>query len=531
MYFAISNTVFQLPKFRVTTILLGLLFVSSFSFSQEKKRVEILNSGYGESVTQMGANVQRLVDSVYIRHKEILMWCDTAYLYSGTNKVNAIGHVHIKQGDTLDLYANNILYNGDISFARAWNNVVLRNKTTRLYSDTIDYDLDNNISYYNHYGKIVDSTTTLTSKIGKYYMNENYIDFFIDVKGDNEKFTLENDTLKYNTVTGKMFIEGPTTIRDSANTLYAEAGWYDSKTGKTELKRKAIIYNEKQRLKANYIKYDKLSGKGKALGSVSIEDTKNHSIILGNIATFNKLTKKAMVTDSAVYMSYTSADTLFLHADTLRTAPDTIEGEKIVSAYYSVRFYRTDLQGVCDSMIYFTKDSVIQLYKQPVIWSENHQLSAELIEMKQQTDGPDELHLTKKSFIISQQDTGQFDQIKGKEMVGYIINRQLTRIDVNGNGETLYYAREKEEIIGLNRAESSKISIRFKEGKIHKIHFIKAPEGELKPLTDLTEADKKLSDFDWKIQMRPHSKEDIFTHPNILPLKKRNEKKKTNRIF
>ncbi len=526
MYFAAFNSVFKFPRFRVTTILLGLLLISSFSFSQEKKRVEILNSGYGESVAGMGSNVQRLVDSVYIRHKEILMWCDTAYLYSGTNKVNAVGHVHIKQGDTLDLYANNILYDGDISFARAWNHVVLRNKTTRLYSDTVDYDLDKNISYYNHYGKIVDSTTTLTSKIGKYFMNEDNIDFFIDVKGTNKKFTLENDTLKYNTVTGKMFVEGPTTIRDSANTLFTESGWYDSKTGETELKRKAIIYNAEQRLEANYIKYNKLTGKGKALGSVRVEDLKNRSVILGNKAVFNKITEKAMVTDSAIYKSYTSTDTLFLHADTLRTVPDTIEGEKIVSAYYRVRFYRTDMQGLCDSMVYFTKDSVIQLYQHPVIWSENHQLSAEKIEMQQHADAPDELHMTKKSFIISQQDTGQFDQIKGKEMVGYIVNRQLRNIDVNGNGQTLYYAREGDEIIGLNRAESSKISIRFKEGKIHKIYFIKAPEGELKPLSELTDADKELKDFDWKVRLRPRSKKDIFPRPDIEPFENDKKKKK-----
>jgi len=154
--------------------------------------------------------------------------------------------------------------------------------------------------------------------------------------------------------------------------------------------------------------------------------------------------------------------------------------------------------------------------------------------MQQRSDGPDELHMTKNSFIISEQDTGQFDQIKGKEMVGYIVDRQLTKIDVNGNGQTLYYAREEEEIIGLNKAESSKISIRFKEGKIHKIYFIKAPEGELKPLTDLTESDKTLSDFDWKIRMRPRSKKDIFPRPDILPFEKtknekKNEKKKIDK--
>jgi hypothetical protein len=217
-----------------------------------------------------------------------------------------------------------------------------------------------------------------------------------------------------------------------------------------------------------------------------------------------------MVTDSAVYMNYNDNDTLYLHADTLRTFPDTIPDEKIVLAYNKVRFFRTDIQGICDSLVYFTRDSVIQLHKFPVLWSEIHQLSAELIEMKQFTNAPDELHLSRNSFIISKQDSNMFDQIKGKDMIGYIIDKKLNNIEVNGNGQTLYYAREKEEIMGLNRAESSKISIRFREGKIYSISFLKAPEGELKPLFDLKEDDKKLKGFDWKIYLRPLSKYDIF---------------------
>ena len=511
------NKFFRSTNLLSLKIVIVLLFISSVSYSQEKKRIEILKSGYGESDESLPSNAQRLVDNVYIRHQEILMWCDTAIIYSGTNKVDAIGNVHIEKGDTLHLYANNVFYDGDISFARAWNNVVLINKDVKLYADTLDYDLDNNISYYDDFGRIEDSTTILTSVIGKYFLDENNIYFYKDVEGYNDDFTLKSDTVKYNTETGKMFVEGPTTIRDSANTLYTEDGWYNSKTGEAELKRKAIVYNESQKLDANYIRYNKANGAGKALGSVRFEDFDNRSIILGNSADFNKTEQTTVVTDSAVFITYTSTDSLFLHADTLRTIPDTIEGEKIVSAYYGVRFFRIDMQGLCDSLVYFTKDSIIQLYQKPVIWSENHQLSAERIEMQQNNNGPDELHLSKKSFIISKQDTGQFDQIKGKEMVGYIVDRELTKINVNGNGQTLYYARENNEIIGLNRAESSKISIRFIEGKIHQIVFIDSPEGELKPLLELTEADKKLKDFDWKIRLRPLSKYDIFPRDKIIP--------------
>lgn len=487
-----------------------LVAISLLSVSQEKEMIEILRAGSLESNERIAANAQRLIDSVLIRHKEVLVWCDSAYKYPETNRVDAFGRVHIKQGDTLHLYARTIKYDGNRSFARAWGDVRLINKTTTIYTDTLDYDLSAKIAYYDDKGKIVDSTTTITSVIGKYFVDQEHFYLYNDVVGVNKEFILESDTLNYNTKTGRIFVNGPTIIQDTASTLYTEKGWYDSKTGDAELLKKPRISNDAQMISAKYIKYNKTNKNGIAKGSVRILDKENQSIILGNVAEYNDSLETAMVTDSAVYMNYTETDTLFLHADTLRTVPDTIEGEKIIFAYYGVRFFRTDVQGICDSMVYFTRDSIVQLHHNPVIWSEIHQLSANLIEMKQYANAPDELHLTRNSFIISKQDSGRYDQIKGKEMIGYITDKKLRYIDVDGNGQTLYYAREKEEIIGLNRAESSKIKITFKDGEIYRISFLKSPEGELKPLFELTEEEKKLPGFDWKIYLRPLSKYEIF---------------------
>lgn len=503
--------------------LLLLIILSSVLFSpkisaQEKKRVEILNSGYGESAPSIGPNVQRLVDSVYIRHNEILMWCDTAYMYSGTNKVDAYGRVHIKQGDTLHLYANNVTYDGDIEFARAWENVKLINKSTTIYSDTLDYDLKENVSYYDDSGKIIDSTMTLTSQIGRYFIDLDQIYFYRDVHAYDEEFDLYSDTVLYETETGRIYVDGPTTIRDSLNTLYTQDGWYDSNTGEAELSKNPIVFGETQQLKAEFIRYNQANGEGMAKGGVRIEDSPNRSIVSGELAIYNELLEIATISDSAVYISYNETDTFYLHADTLRTSPDTAEGEKVIEAFYGVRFYRTDMQGICDSLVYYTRDSLIQLYDQPVIWSEIHQLSANYIEMKQRANAPDELHMNGSSFIISEQDTGQFDQIKGKELVGYISNQQLDSIHVNGNGQTLYYAREEESIIGLNKSESSKIKINFRDGKIYRILFLKKPIGELKPLSKLEDGDKFLPEFDWKKKARPVSHLDIFRDANDPPV-------------
>ena len=498
-------------------LLLALMVISFFSSAQERKRVDIEQADYLEADENIASNAQRLVGNVKIRHENMLMWCDSAYTYTGTNRVDAFGNVHINQNDTLNLFADKIYYNGDISFAQAIGNVILKNKSTTLYSDTLDYNLDTNIGYYDDYGKIIDSTNVLTSLIAKYFVDRDLVHFYKDVEAYSDDYTMTGDTMIYHTETGRISIVGPTTIRDSANTLYAEDGWYDSKTGEAELLKNPRVFNDKQEMSANYIKYNEKNGSGRALENVRIHDFENSSIITGNTVIYNDSLEIATVTDSALYIMYSEEDTLFLHADTLFAVPDTVPDEKIIKAYYDARFFRSDIQGICDSLVYFTKDSIVQLHHDPVVWSEVHQLSADYIEMKQKTDAPDEMILKNNSFIISKLDSGRFDQIKGRDMVGYVVNNELNKIDVNGNGQTLYYAREDSAIIGLNRAESANISIRFKDGRVFKIAFFTAPEGQLKPLFELTEEEKRFSGFDWKVSQRPLSKHDLFDRKTGLP--------------
>ncbi|WP_297090243.1 OstA-like protein [uncultured Draconibacterium sp.] len=499
-------------NFMLFALLLVLTFVAGTTSAQQKKRVEILQAESLEQSQEI-ANAQRLINNVIIRHQDILMYCDSAYTYEGTNRVDAFGNVHINQADTLHLYARKVYYDGDRSFAQAINNVKLVNTEMTLYTDTLDYDMNLNVGYYDCFGKIVDSTNTLTSKVGKYYLDDNTAHFTDSVVGFSHKYTINSEDLRYNTQTEVIFFKGPTTIRDSVNTLYAEDGWYNTQSGEADLTLRPMVFNETQSIQARQISYNQENGDGYAIGNVHIEDFDNRTIIKGNSVIYNDLNETATASDSAVFISYNETDSLFLHADTLKSIPDTIEGENLVMAYYGVRFFRTDVQGICDSLMYYTKDSLVELHNNPVIWSDQHQLSANYIEMIQHTNAPNEMHLMKNSFIISKQDSGRFDQIKGKDMIGYIINGKLNNIDVDGNGQTLYYARDKEAVIGLNRAESSNIAIRFKEGKIHSIAFQKQPEGQLKPILKLDESEKTLPGFEWKINLRPLSKNDIFWRP------------------
>lgn len=233
-------------------------------------------------------------------------------------------------------------------------------------------------------------------------------------------------------------------------------------------------------------------------------------IVKGNRIIYNDLNETALATDSAHLLLYSEKDTLFLHADTLKSIPDSIPDEKLVMAYFQVKFFREDMQGKCDSLVYWSKDSTIQLFKEPVIWSENNQMTSTYIEMIRQGNGLDLIKMQQNAFIIAMEDSVKFNQIKGRNMLGYVRENELYKIDVDGNGQSVYYARDDNGIIGLNKAQSSKIEIYLKESKVNKIVFITSPDGQLLPLFQISEADKVLPGFKWWDEIRPKKVSDIF---------------------
>jgi len=613
-------------------VLIGLSCLLAFtgnSLAQNRKKVEILHCDVLDFNEHIIANAQRLLGNVNITVDGALMWCDSLYSYTN-NMVDAFGNVHIVRGDTLNMFADFVNYNGDTKLAKARRHVKLIDKQVTLTTDSLDYSMVNDLASYNYSGTVKDSTNVLTSVIGQYYVNQKKAYFKTKVDGVTKDYKIKSDTLIYFTNSKKVFIEGPTHIFNEKDTLYAEYGWYDSMKSYAKLTKKPRIWNIKQNVKADSIFYDKEKGEGLAMGHARIQDTENSIIVLGNQVQYNDLTKIASASDSAVLIQYSKTDSLFLHADRLRTMPDTIplkkpvlilketlvkkdisvikggptkkkstkkfiktaatvsdtltsaisqheaqavkpiskdtltsgvvvpdsltsvaskneslavkplksdtlklgtalgdslktdslaantmKNARLVLAYYNVRFFRDDLQGKCDSLAYWSKDSTIQLYTNPVIWSGKNQISANYIEMINRSKDPKEIHMNDDAFIISMDDDSlRFNQIKGKNMIGYIRLNKLNKIDVNGNGQSNYYAHDdKGEIIGLNKAESSNITIYMNEGKVKKIVFIKSPDGELKPMADIEDGDKLLPGFNWQAELRPKNKEDIFRSP------------------
>ncbi len=671
-----------------------------------KKRIEILNSDLYTYDVRIIANADRLIGNVELSHNNVLLYCDSAYSYKDSNMVDAFGHVHIVQGDTLNLYGDRIKYDGNSKIARVKGHVKLVNKSIVLTTDELIFDLKANVGNYQTWGTIVDTANVLVSKIGRYYSNEDLFFFKDSVKVTNKDFILTADTLKYNSKTERVFIVGPTHIVGTTRqgTLYSEKGWYDTRTNIAELYKASKIIGKEQSLQGDTIFYSRSAGTGRARSRVLLSDTTNHIGITGRNGIYNEKTKIAFVTDSAVFMQFSPKDTLFLHADTLKSIPDLAKKEvakksagkivaptkpvkgkpdmarsvpaksdttkiksfkkeaaviqhplvedsavpvpdpkgmtestngkkpaatpdsrlappdtskaspgekskvssgrtrrrssraragkvstadtsnvsatdtskvslpdtskvpakmvrevkekpvildslytvldtakvssrisipvkdnsavidslatasdtlkkkddKIFMAYHRVRFYKKDLQGICDSLSYQMKDSVMRLFNDPVLWSEVHQMTAERIEYRPHHPGPDIARLDNNGFIISREDSIKYNQISGKVLIGYIFNNALKTIEVNGNAVTLYYLKSKDRYSGMNKLESSKINVYLLNSKIDSITFFPKPEGKTIPMKELTTEDATLKGFQWRESEKPKDRFDIF---------------------
>jgi lipopolysaccharide export system protein LptA len=509
--------------FKLSHILYAaLLLLSSFviqsqispSAQQGKKKIEILNSDSIIIVSDsLGKDLDHLLGNVRLKHNEIKMSCDSAHFSPDRNQLTAFSKVHIEQGDTLDLYGDNLYYDGKSEIAILTGNVELINKGTHLYTQAVNYDVRNEIARYNNRGKIINSDNTLTSIIGIYNVSENLFHFKDSVKIVNPSYVMTADTMDYNTNTETSFFTGPTELKGDSLYLYCEKGWYDTKNDVTTLWKKALIDNKQQIIHGDSLFFDNRTGYGQSFGNVIIEDTTDNLIIQGNYAWYYKLPERFMVTDRAMFIQVSNKDSLFLHADTLssKTVFDkSARGFRLMKAFHGCRVYSKGLQAKCDSLSYSFQDSVIHLYYDPVIWSEENQLTSDSMAIFTKNRQTDRLELYSSAFITSQIDSIRFNQIKGRTLTGYFKNNELYKIDLKGNGESIYYLLEGENVAGVDQAKCADIEVLIDKGKISEIFQKQNPEGSTDPPEIGRPDPLRLKGFNWFDNLRPKKKADIF---------------------
>lgn len=452
-----------------------------------------------------------LKGNVVFRHNDSYMYCDSAYFFEQTNSLEAFSNVRMEQGDTLFIYGDYLFYDGNTEIAKLRNNVRMINKDVTLYTDSLNYDRYINIGYYFDHGRIVDPENTLRSIYGQYSPDTKIAEFKDSVVLENPQFTLYSDTLKYNTDSKIATILGPSEIVSDSATIISSLGWYNTITNESMLLDQSVVVSGTKLLSGDSIFYNRELGFGEIFGNMSIKDTAQQVMLTGNYGYYNEKTQFAFATDSALLYEYSQQDTLFLHADTM-TMVTIDEKFKEIKAYHGVRFFRPDLQGVCDSMQFNSKDSVLYMFQDPILWNETYQLSGDTIEVFLNDSTIDWAHVIASAFAIQEIDSVSYNQLGGSDLKAFFQNQTVERLEVSGNAESVFYPIDDKNgsFIGMNKTKSGYLTMWMRDSKLDKLKIWPSPQGTLTPIPDLTREARFLKNFQWFDYIRPINKEDLF---------------------
>tara|TARA_R110002153_G_scaffold7475_1_gene33573 strand:- start:7795 stop:9498 length:1704 start_codon:yes stop_codon:yes gene_type:complete len=483
---------------------------------EESKQINIV---YGANFTKNeveypGASIFSKDDrQVQFEHQGADLWCDVAIYYQKDNRLEAIGNVILKQGDSVQMTSKKINYLGDVKLAKAWGNVVLTNSDMTLRTDTLRLDREKQEAYYKDNGTVIDSSNTLTSKIGKYFMELKKYQFLDSVHVQNPEYTLDSEQLDYYTSSKNAYMYGPSTINGKTYKIYCERGFYDTKVESGYgIKNTRIDYNNRI-IEGDSVYFNKVNEFASATNNITVTDTINNGIIRAHYAEVYKAKDSVFATRRAVSISVQERDSLYVHGDTLMVTgkPE----ERLLRAFRNAKFYKTDLSGKCDSIHSEQKTGITQLIKNPIIWNGANQMTGDSIHLKSnlETEKLDSLKVLENAFIISLDSVSMtgYNQAKGINLFGQFIENELKIIDLIQNTEVVYYLyNDDDELIGIDKTVCSKIRITMAENDIEDLTFYTDPDGDIFPEKDLPENSRILKGFVWRGDERILSKDDIF---------------------
>jgi lipopolysaccharide export system protein LptA len=473
------------------------LFISFFGFAQNQVRIINSDSLIGSP------NMKNLVGHVLLQQGTTTLSCIKAVVNELTNNVEAYGKVRIVQGDTVVITGDSATYNGDMRQAFVTGHVRLDDHTIILTTNKLDYDLNSKTAVYQTGAKILDKKSTLTSKEGIYNtVSKNFL-FKKNVKVvDKEGGGLKADSLRYNTLSKEAYFICPTEIIDKKDTVFTSAGFYNTQTKVSNFTGRSTAKTDEYILSADTLFFDSPTQIGVARGKVEFLSRKDQAILTGDFGRYAGKTGIARVFGHALMRNVMEKDTLYLTADTLVSLNSKKDSIRQLFAYKNVKIFKSDLSGKCDSLGYDVRDSVIHFYQKPIIWTNDSQSQADSISLFLVNQKLREMRLRGHSFVISKDSAEHFNQIKGRKIwVNFQENSQIKRVNVEGNGESIYYVvDDKKNTTGLNRVECSRMNMFFEDNQVKKITFITKPEAKFAPPTQWTEDLQVLDGFVWRIR-------------------------------
>lgn len=527
---------------------LSLFFVLLLSFvsigkiyTQEKKQIDIKYSGFLTTNQEKypGARILTRDDSqqVHILHESIDMWCDQAIFYSSENFIEAYGHVKMIQGDTINMSSKYVEYSGKTQLAFASGDVILTDPSSTISTDTLYFNRLKQQAYYKDGGTVVkDTSGTITSKIGRYYMNTKKYQFVNDVVMVNDDATINSNFFDFYSESGHAYLFGPSTITTEESVTYCEKGFYDTENKVGFVLKNAEIRYDNRIIEGDSLYFDNTKSFASATNNIKVTDTINNSIIKGHYAEMFKEKDSVFITKRALAITLQENDSIYLHADKIMVTGK--EDHRITKAYYNAKLFKSDISAKADSIHAdeqtgitqfinidrFAESDAFSTKRKPIMWNIENQMTGDTIHLisNPKTEKLDSLIVYNNAFVISKDtiSTKGFNQINGMRLVGLFNDKnELNKVDITKNAQSIFYTRnENQELVGIDKAKSGSISIIFSAGDIEEYTRLNQIDGKLSPESQYPENDKILKGFDWREKERPLSVDDLFKDDPPLEL-------------
>lgn len=510
-----------------------IILFTSLSYGQQRRRIQIDTSGFitKNEAEYPGATIltRDNMNQVKISHDGVTMWCDQAIHYNAQDFIEAYGNVKINQGDTINMTSKYVEYSGKTQLAFASGDVIMTDPTSTITSDTLYFDRIKQQAFYRNKGKVVkDSSGTITSKRGTYYMEIQKYQFVDSVKLVNPEYVIDSDRLDFFSEHGHAYLFGPTTITSETSKIYCERGFYDTNNDIGYFLRKAKIDYDDRLIEGDSIYFDRNKSFASATNNIKITDTINKAMVKGHYAEVFREKDSVFITKRALAVTVQENDSIYIHSDTLMVTgkPEN----RITRAYYNAKIYKKDLSGKADSIHVDHKKGLTQLInlqrfaskdafagvRHPILWNIGNQMTGDSIHIQSniETEQLDSLKVFNNAFLISKDTVAGangFDQIKGQKLFGLFRNNDLYNVDIIKNAEKIYYSyNEEQELVGIDKSKSGRINIQLSNNTIDEMRLLQQVDGSIYPEEDFPQNASKLRGFVWRDEERPKSVEDLF---------------------
>lgn len=527
-----------------------LLFTFSVSAQQQrtdtsgKKKINIINAERLNYDKKDSVEFQSAGGKVVLQQGTTLLYCDSVVLNKTSNTLQSFGNVHINDNDSVNIYSNYLRYYGNEKKAYLNGNVKLIDGSGTLTTPDLDYDLNTHIGIYTKTGKVISDKSVLTSQEGYYYGETKNIYFKKNVVLVNPDYNVTTDTLLYNTYTSIATFTVPTLIK-AANQrkILTSGGYYDMNNKKAYFNQRPHIEDSTTLLDADEVATNDSTQQSEASGNVVYKDTAQGVTILSNNLKSNGAVSSFLATQKPIMIIKQDKDSIYLAADTLfsarlsnlrkfRNVPVIIDSlpvkdsmrindsvaakkdssaDRFVEGYYNVKIYSDSLQAVGDSLFYSSEDSAFRLFKNPVVWSRESQITGDTIYLFTQHKQPKRMYVYENALSIQQVGPDYYNQVKGRTLNAYFIDGDISHVRAKGNSESIYYGQDdSSKFIGVNRATADVIDMYFANREAKRIALRNNVSGTTYPMRQMDPDDMRLRGFKWLDNRRPKTKYDLF---------------------